>query len=330
MRYLITGGAGYIGSLLAVTLLADRHEVVVVDKLMFGGDSVLSLLGHPLYSFHQRDVAEVDLDDLAAGADVIIHLAALVGFPACRDAGTAVSRQYNVEATKRVFAAAERQRVRRFIFASTYSNYGIALDDRPVTENSELRPQSIYAQTKIEAEQYLLAQAAAGSPVAPVIPRFTTLFGISPRTRFDLIVNQFVLEALTMRRLIIYEGDFRRSFVHVSDIVRALRLFTEAPLVDVRGEVFNVGHEEGNFSKTQIVEMVAAAVPGVEVESRRLSFGGDMRDVTVSCDKIRDRLGFRASVTVPVGIDEVRNAITAGLIREPTSARYRNHTFSVQ
>lgn len=330
MRVLITGGAGYIGSLLTSTFLADGHEVIVVDELLFGGDAILPFLTHPAFAFHRRDVAEVELDDLMDGIGIVYHLAALVGFPACRDAGDAVARRYNVDATKRVFQAAERKGVARFVLASTYSNYGIAVDDRPMTESAELRPQSLYAETKIAAERYLLSRAAEGVRCAPVIPRFTTLFGVSPRTRFDLIVNQFVLEALMRRRLVIYEGDFRRSFVHVRDIVRALRLFAEAPLGDIRGQVFNVGHADGNFTKTKVVELVTTAIPGTEVERRHLSFGGDMRDVTVSCAKIADRLGFTASITVPYGIDEVRDAIVSGLIKDPTSARYRNHSFSLQ
>lgn len=199
-----------------------------------------------------------------------------------------------------------------------------------MTETSELHPQSLYAETKIEAERYLLTRAAEDARCAPVIPRFTPLFGVSPHTRFDLIVNQFVLEALTQRRPVIYEGDHRRAFVHVRDVVRALRSLVEAPLADVRAQIFNVGHETGNHTKTAVVDMVATAVPGVEVERRELSFGGDMRDVAVSCAKIADRLGFRASITVHMGIEEVRDAITTGLIREPASPRYRNHAFSLR
>lgn len=222
------------------------------------------------------------------------HLAALVGFPACRDAGEAMARRYNVETTKRIFEAAEGANVARFVLASTYSNYGIATDDRPVTETSEVRPQSLCAQTKIEAEHHLLARAAEGSRCAPIVPRFTTLLGVSPRTRFDLIVNQFVFEALTQRRLVIYEGDFRRAFVHVGDIVRALSLLAQASLSDARGEIFNVGHEDGNHTKSHIVELVTAAIPRVQVDPRELSFGGDMRDVAVSWAKIADRLGVQS------------------------------------
>jgi nucleoside-diphosphate-sugar epimerase len=326
MRALITGGAGYVGSLLGGRLLAMGHKVTVVDSLLFGGDAILGHLAHPAFAFHRRDVAGSDIDDLLVGVDIVYHLAAIVGFPACRDAGEAVSRHVNVEATKRVFEAAERAGVPRFVLASTYSNYGRATDQRPVTEESDLHPLSTYAETKIEAERYLLGRSAEGTRCAPIIPRFTTLFGISPRTRFDLMVNQFVLGALAHRRLVIYERNYRRSFVHVRDVVRALLLFAEAPIDDVRCQIFNVGNDAANHSKDELVEMVCTAIPGTEVEYRDLTFSGDMRDVAVSSTKIRDRLGFVADVSVPGGIAEVRDAIASGLIRDPGSSRYRNHS----
>jgi len=215
------------------------------------------------------------------------------------------------------------------VFASTYSNYGVAVDSRPVTEESELRPQSLYARTKIAAEKYLLSRVEDAA-TAPIIPRFTTLFGLSPRTRFDLIVNQFVLEALTLHKLVLFQGSYRRSFVHVRDVVRALELFAAAPIEVVRGQVFNVGSEIGNHTKAEVIDLVRSEIAGVELEVRDLSFDGDMRDVAVSCEKISERLGFRASIEVIDGIREVRDAILSGLISEPASSRYRNYDLAVR
>jgi nucleoside-diphosphate-sugar epimerase len=329
LKILITGGAGYIGSLLSGECLRRRDEVIVVDRLLFGGESVVSYLPDPNFSFHRADVATDDISGLFRGVEAVIHLAALVGFPACRDAGEDVSYRYNTESTKRIFMMAEKAGVERFILASTYSNYGIAQDSAPVNEESPLFPQSLYAQTKIAAERFLLERAAAGSSLAPIIPRFTTLFGVSPRTRFDLIVNQFVLEALTQHRLVLYEGNYTRAFVHVRDVVKALLLMLVAPIDVVRGQIFNVGSASANHTKADMVTMVCAATPDVEVERRDLSFGSDMRDVAVDCTKIRRVLGFTAGTRVADGIVEVRDAIALGLISEPTSARYRNHTFIV-
>lgn len=329
MRVLITGGAGYIGSLLVGTLLADGHEVAVVDALVFGGDSLLGYLAHPKFTLRKLDVTTHDIAPHLQGVEVVYHLAALVGFPACQAAGEEASFRINYEGTQRTFGAAEKAGVARFVFASTYSNYGLAKDPQPVTEDSPLYPQSLYARTKIAAETYLLEHAKS-SDTAVVIPRFTTLFGLSPRTRFDLLVNQFVLEAVTLRRLILFQGNYRRSFVHIRDVVRALRLMATARLETVRGEIFNVGSDNGNFTKAEIIDLVRRHVEGVALEERDLSFSGDMRDVAVSCEKIAQRLGFHAAVTVEDGIQEVRDAIVSGLIKEPASPRYRNHDFMIR
>lgn len=211
---------------------------------------------------------------------------------------------------------------------STYSNYGLSPNGEPVTEDSALTPQSLYAETKIAAEQSLL-RSAAGSRCVPVVYRFATLFGVSPRTRFDLIVNQFVAEAVTKRTLVIYQRGHARSFVHVRDVCEAVCLALDAPLPALRAAVFNVGSEAGNYTKDELVELVRRHVPGVEVEHRDLSFGGDMRDIRVSFAKIRRVLGFEPRVTVEEGIREVRDALLGGLIKDPLDGRYRNAPFLV-
>jgi nucleoside-diphosphate-sugar epimerase len=324
VRLFISGGAGYIGSLLSAQALRDGHEVVVLDDLLFGGDSILPLMTHPRFRFHKGDVVTTDLGPLVDGVDAVVHLAAIVGYPACHAIGEERARRINTEATARAFDASAAAGAARFLFASTYSNYGIARDDRPVNEDSPLFPQSIYAQTKIAAEQ-LLMERARTSRCAPIIPRFATLFGVSPRTRFDLLINQFVLEALTLRKLVIFQGDYTRAFVHVRDVVRALWMMMAAPMETVRGEIFNVGSEAMNFTKRQIVDLVCEAVPGTQIEIRDVSFGGDMRDVALDCTKIRRTLGFVPEIGIRDGIAEVRDAIVQRLIAEPQSPRYRNH-----
>jgi nucleoside-diphosphate-sugar epimerase len=202
-------------------------------------------------------------------------------------------------------------------------------EDQLVTEESPLNPQSLYAETKIASEKYLLDKAPT-SPCVPVLFRFATLFGISPRTRFDLIVNQFVLEALTQRKLIIYQRGYVRSFVHVRDVCRAVVMGLEADAKHVGGHVFNVGSETGNYSKDEIVRLVQQHVRGTEVHYKDLSFGGDMRDIRVSFAKIRSRLGFEPQITVEQGIIEVRDAIESGLVGNALSERHRNAQFIVQ
>src|SRR3972149_7870568 len=197
---LITGGAGYIGSLLTGHLLRLGYLVTVLDDLLFGGESLLAYFSHPNFHFVRLNVWEPRAIRNAVRSDWpvpmgIVHLAAIVGFPACQAVGRQVAWRYNVEATQHVFEQAEELGVKRFVFASSYSNYGLSPSGQSVTEESPLNPQSLYAETKIAAEQALLDGKDARC--VPLIFRLATLYGISPRTRFDLIVNQFVLDAYT-------------------------------------------------------------------------------------------------------------------------------------
>jgi nucleoside-diphosphate-sugar epimerase len=329
----ITGGAGYIGSLLTSELLRANYRVTVLDSLLFGGESLVPFLYHPNFHLVKVDVTEPRAvkDSLRDGwqkPDAIVHLAAIVGFPACQAVGRQVAWRYNVEATKSVFGQAVDLGVERFVFSSTYSNYGLSPNGKPVTEESPLHPQSLYAETKIASEEFLLAQKDASC--APLIFRFATLYGISPRTRFDLIVNQFVLEAFTRRQLIIYQRGYSRSFVHIRDTVRGVMLGLEAERSKICGEVFNLGTDNGNYSKDDIVRLVLKRIPETVVEYKDLTFGGDMRDITVSFAKIRDVLGFETTLDVDDGIRELLFALKAGIIRNPNDEKYRNAQFIVQ
>lgn len=330
---LVTGGAGYIGSLLTSELLRTNYRVTVLDSLLFGGESLVPFLHHPNFHFIKADVTEPRAvkDSVKDGwekPDAIVHLAAIVGFPACQAVGKQVAWQYNVEATKMVFGQAADLGVERFVFASSYSNYGLSHDGKPVTEGSPLNPQSLYAETKIAAEEFLLEQKDAAC--APLIFRFATLYGLSPRTRFDLIVNQFVLEAFTKRELIIYQRGYSRSFVHIRDTIRGVIMGLEAERSKISGQVFNLGTEHGNYSKDDIVQLVLKRMPETIVEYKDLTFGGDMRDITVSFAKIKNALGFDTTLDVDDGIRELLFALKAGIIRNPTDERYRNAQFIVQ
>jgi nucleoside-diphosphate-sugar epimerase len=331
---LITGGAGYIGSLLTGVLLQRGYAVTVVDDLLFGGEPLLAYFSHPGFRFVKGDVCdhcvlERTKQGAANGYDAVVHLAAIVGFPACQAVGKQVSWRYNVESVQRVFELAEQTGAKRFIFSSTYSVYGMTTDGHAVTEDSALYPQSLYAETKIAAEQYL-REVARTSRCAPLLFRFATLFGVSPRTRFDLIVNQFVLEAMTHRELIIYQRGYSRSFVHVRDVVEGITCGLAAPAERIRGQVFNLGSDKGNYTKNEIVSLVQKHVDGLKITHKDLSFGGDMRDITVSFARIRQELGFEPQISVEDGIREVRDALQLGLIKDGTDSRYRNAQFIVQ
>jgi len=333
MHILITGGAGYIGSLLTSELLRLNYRVTVLDSLLFGGESLVAFLHHPNFHFVKADVTEKRaikdaLKDDWQKPDAIIHLAAIVGFPACQAVGKQVAWKYNVEATKMAFEQAADLGVDRFVFASTYSNYGLAPEGKPVTEESALNPQSLYAETKIAAEEFLISQR--DSLTAPLLFRFATLYGISPRTRFDLIVNQFVLDAFTKRELIIYQRGYSRSFVHIRDVARGVIMGLEAERSKIQGQIFNLGTDNGNYSKDDIVRLVLKRLPQTIVEYKDLTFGGDMRDITVSFAKIKSVLGFDTTLDVNDGVREILFALKTGIIQNPMDVRYRNAQFIVQ
>jgi nucleoside-diphosphate-sugar epimerase len=324
-KIIITGGAGYIGSMLTGYLLGLGNHVTVVDKLLFGGDHMLCYeLFTGRFELICSDILEADLVPIFDGANVVIHLAALVGFPACQQVGDRAARRYNVEGTKRVFDAANKCGVSRFIFSSTYSNYGASPDGQPVTEESPLNPQSLYAETKIEAEEFLLGSKTW---CKPLVFRFSTLFGISPRTRFDLIINQFVLEAIKNKQITIYQKDYRRSFCHISDIARCVCGAIDWDL-DSYGQVWNVGSNELNLSKKQVLDLINEQIP-IEIIYKDLTFGGDMRDITVSFDKIKTAHDFTPRVSVKNGIAEIKDAINYGIIKNPMDEKYRNAKFIV-
>ena len=330
---LITGGAGYIGSLLASELLRANYSVTAIDSLLFGGESIVPFLPHPKFHFVKADVTQPRAikDSLKEGwrrPDAIVHLAAIVGWPACQAVGRQVAWRYNVDATKSVFGQAVDLGVERFLFASSYSNYGLSSEGRPMTEESPLQPHSLYSETKAAGEEFLLSQK--DSACTPLILRLATLYGISPRTRFDLLVNQLVLDAFTRRDLIIYQRGYSRSFIHIRDAVRGMILSLEAERARVCGEIFNLGTDEGNYSKDDIVRLILKRMPETVVEYKDLTFGGDVRDISVSFAKIKQVLGFETTLNADDGIRELLFALKTGIIRNPTDEKYRNARFIVQ
>lgn len=328
---LITGAAGYIGSMLTGALLRQGDRVTAVDSLLFGGESLLPYISDPAFDFMQADVCMPGLlrrtseRTAARGVPAIstlVHLAAVVGFPACNAVGKQAAWKTNVEAVERLYDDAQSLGIERFLLASTYSVYGRA-QDGPVSEEAELYPQSLYAETKIAAEA-ILQQAANSSACAPLIFRFATLYGLSPRMRFDLIVNQFTLEAFDRGELIIFEGNHARSFVHIRDVITGVLLGLAAPVEQIRGQIYNLGSSAGNYSKDEIAAFICRAMPATRVIHKELHFEGDMRNLHVSFEKVERELAFHAQLDVPQGIEEVLHALDSGLISDPFRAAYRN------
>jgi nucleoside-diphosphate-sugar epimerase len=332
-HYIVTGGAGFLGSSLVGELLRRGNKVTVLDCLLFGGESLLSFMSNPNFHFVKTDIWEpralqVSVRSDWPSPDGIVHLAGLAGFPACQAVGKQVAWRYNVEATEHVFKQAVALKIPRFIYISTYSNYGLGESGEVVTEETPLNPQSLYAETKVASEKVL--ENNGDSSIATVIFRLTSVYGLSPRPRFDLIVNQFVWEAFRNHELLIYQRGYSRSFIHIQDAVAGIIMGLEAPEDTVQGEIFNLGAESGNLTKDQVVELILKRLPETTIYYKDLTFGGDMGDITISIEKIKDKLGFKSQKTVDDGIRELLDAIQLGLVKDPADSRYRNARFIVQ
>lgn len=294
----------------------------VVDTLRAGGESLIPLLGHPRFSFQHTDVRD-EARMLDALQDVwgVVHLAAIVGDPACAEEPE-LARQVNLEATKRLYLLAEQAGVRRFVFSSTCSNYGkMEAENSYVDESSPLRPVSLYAETKVAAESYLLGRPRANC-CKPTALRFATVYGISPRVRFDLTVNHFTKDLVLGRELVIFGGQFWRPYCHVRDLARSVEKVLSAEAESVGFEVFNVGATSENYQKQQICELVQREVPGARV--RYVHKEEDPRDYRVRFDKIRARLGFEVTRRVHDGIKEIKHILENGFILNPDDPKYYN------
>ncbi len=329
---LVTGGAGYIGSVLVGALLGRGLWVTVVDSLLFGGEALVGWFGMPRFHFSRGDVsaggAIVEAWDGAKrrgapAVSAVIHLAAIAGHPAAEAAGRESVWRQNVEAVRRVFEEAEALGAERFVFASSSSVYGRASQGRPIDEDGPLNPLSLYAESKAEAER-ALREASPGASCAALVFRFATAFGISRRMRFDLLLNQLVHQAHERGRIEIYHGAQSRTFAHVRDIAEGVIAGLASEAQAVRGRVFNLGIESNTCTKDELAGLIVEALPGTRVERPDGGAGGDERDLRPSFERIRQALGFRLRVTLGEGIAELVSLLRAGLIPDPGSSRYRN------
>lgn len=322
MQVLITGGAGYIGSTLAPLLLSAGHKVRVFDKLSYGGESLLGVWAHPSFEFVRGDIRDREkVREALTGCDAVVHLAAVVGDPACaREPQLAWA--VNLESSIELIDQSRKMGLRRFVFASTCSNYGKMKDPKQfVDEQSELRPVSLYAETKVAVEKCLL-ESTGMDGWCPTPLRFATVFGVSPRMRFDLTVNEFTMELITRKHLVVFGEQFWRPYVHVFDAARAIALVLSSPVETVAGRVFNVGSTDQNLQKQQIVDLIRPEAPDAVVEF--VHKNEDPRDYRVSFQRIATELGYETTRSVEHGIIEVATLVRAGAIPNLADSRYRN------
>jgi nucleoside-diphosphate-sugar epimerase len=317
---LVTGGSGYIGALLVRELLEAGHGVRVLDSLLHGQEDVAAEQERAGVRVVRGDIRDADARASALqGADCVVHLAAIVGDPACgRD--PELSNEVNVKATESLVADASSAGVQRLVFASTCSNYGRMADPTvPITEDGDLRPVSLYAEQKVGMERLILG---AQNGLSPTCLRFATVYGVGRRMRFDLTVNEFTRELWADRELEVFGEQFWRPYIHVRDAGRAVRAVLQAPVELVAGQVFNAGRSGENYRKLDLVEEI-----GRQIDRGQVSYvkkDEDPRDYKVSFDKIRSELGFETLMTVPDGIGEIIAALDENAFGDPFDSRYKN------
>ncbi|MCS6801256.1 MAG: NAD-dependent epimerase/dehydratase family protein [Chloroflexota bacterium] len=315
----VFGGAGYIGSVLVRQLLDDGYRVRVFDHVYYDKTSLADVAAHPRFEMVVGDVRHSDeVVPALVGADAVVHLAELVGDPLCAH-DPLMTLQINYLATATLVLACRYLQLNRFVYISSCSVYGASADpDAILTEESPLSPVSLYAKLKIEAER-VIAQHLHDA-FAPCILRLGTVFGLSPRPRFDLVVNTLTAQAVNERAIAVFGGDQWRPHVHVSDVARAIRCCLLLPLETVRGEVFNIVTE--NLTVDQVAALVAEEVPGTVINRSETTV--DRRNYRVSSEKARRVLGFDPRISVREGIREIAAALRSGAITNYADPRYSN------
>ena len=294
-KVLVTGGAGYIGSILVPTLLGKGYEVTVLDTLMFGQSTLLEQCINPKFKFINGDVRDLNLlKKIVPHFDVIIPLAALVGAPLCKkdEMGTiAINRDAIININK------IRSKQQQVIYPTTNSGYGIGQDGIYCTEETPLNPISLYGTTKSEAEQDLLATDNV------ITFRLATVFGCSPRMRLDLLVNDFTYRAFSQRYIVLFEAHFKRNFIHIRDVAKAF-IHSIENFDSMKNTMYNVGLSSANLSKMELCLEIKKQIPDFFIAESEINKDPDQRNYIVSNDKI-EKTGYKPDVDIQTGIAEL-------------------------
>ena len=306
MKVLLIGGEGYIGNIISEYLLSKGYEVVSFDSFQYKNNLMsLNHVHHDRYSFKYGDMREpAQVSAAMENVDAVILLAGLVGDPITRKYPEE-SEQINVKGVRQTIDAAFRAKVKRLIFVSTCSNYGLIEGDQRADENFSLNPLSAYAVAKVDTEQYLLSMKGKVETNVTIL-RFATAFGLSPRMRFDLTINEFTYALAAGRELVVYDADTWRPYCHVKDFARLTEIVLREDKEKISFQVFNAGGEENNYTKRMIVEAVQQYVASAQIIFQEQ--GQDTRNYRVNFDKVKSVLGFVPKFSVDDGIREVIEA----------------------
>ena len=319
-KVLVTGGAGYIGCVMVRQLLDKGYSVRVIDSLKWGGEALFDLITNNDFELLKGDIRNIeDVRKALLNVNYVIHLAAIVGDPACSKFSDE-AKETNWDGSVNLFEECEKSGIERFVFASTCSNYGKMKDsDSYVKEDSELNPVSLYAELKVKFENYLLNEKN-NSNVCSTALRFSTVYGFSPRIRFDLTVNEFTRNMVLENFQEIWGEQFWRPYAHVDDLCRASILVLESEKSKVKSQVFGVGDTKENYQKGMIIKEINKLVDG---EIKYVAKDEDPRDYRVDFSKIKNELGFSISKTVPDGIKEIKKIVESGIISDCYSTKYK-------
>jgi nucleoside-diphosphate-sugar epimerase len=298
IHVLVTGGAGYLGSILVPALLAEGYRVTVLDTFRFHQGSLLECCANPAFEVVRGDCREEQtLRRVLRDADYILPLAAVVGAPACQEDQIGAT-SLNLDAIKLLLSLRSRQQ--RILFPCTNSGYGIGEREKFCTEETPLRPISLYGRTKVEAEAAILSDGNS------ISLRLATVFGVSPRMRIDLLVNDFVYRAINDRTVVVFEGHFKRNYIHIRDVARAF-LHALCNFDQMKDQPYNVGLSDANLSKLELCAKIKEAVPGFIYVEAPLGEDPDKRDYIVSNEKI-EATGYWPQYSLEMGIAELRKA----------------------
>jgi nucleoside-diphosphate-sugar epimerase len=327
-KVLLIGGAGYIGSVMTGYLLNKGWQVRCFDHLIYENQTCVSFYwGHSRYEFIYGDFADpAQLEPALEGVDDVVILAGLVGDPITKKYPEN-SQAINMDGILQLVRSLNGKGLNRVIFISTCSNYGLIESDTTADETFALNPLSLYAKAKVAIEQELLALRGQVDFHATVL-RFATAFGLSPRMRFDLTVNEFTREMFLGRELLVYDAETWRPYCHVQDFSRAVDRVLKAPKEQVSFEVFNAGGECNNFNKQAVVDEILRHFPNAPVRYKEQ--GSDPRNYKVNFSKIKRVLDFEPEYTVADGIKELIGALQQNIFSRVEQQRNFYHNFEIK